>query len=109
MNYFISTLDLNFVLGEMHEFVKVLTERVEPIKEFDFEHAKYKNLEQQALSYIYAVVLILFIYNKDLNLGLLDEIIAQEDFKEREYFLFDEWLNVMEDRLFRIRLDTFGW
>lgn len=97
----------------MHEFVKILIERVEPIKEFDFEHAKYKNLEQQALSYIYVVILILFIYNKDLNLGLLDEmkdsILAQDDFKEREYFLFDEWLNVMEDRLIRIRLDIFGW
>ena len=86
----------------------MLIEKSNPIEEIDFKHAKYENLERKALSYIFVVVLILFISNEHTkeNVDLLKRKKKQID---KKLFYFDDWLCEMKHRLSGLQKEIFGW
>ncbi len=83
-------------------------EKSNTIEEIDFKHAKYENLERKALSYIFVVILVLFISNEHTNenLELLNRKKKQIDKKQ---FYFDDWLGEMKHRLSCLKKEIFGW
>jgi hypothetical protein len=80
--------------------VNLLLEKIEPIHNFDLKKAEYENIEGLALAYINATLIILFIYDNehvDLESGEMND------------FKFSKWLNIMQDYLKQVKIDTFGW
>ena len=68
--------------------------------ELNFSENKYQNLEGLALAYIFAVVFILTFYDS----ASIDKDIATSD-----DFLFGEWIDLMQNHLAAVKVDTFGW
>jgi hypothetical protein len=70
--------------------------------------AEYENLERAALSYIYVVLLVIFISNENVN-EIMGPLKSQRKPRDEGYFLFEEWFNEMQKRFTSLKKEIFGW
>ena len=70
--------------------------------------AKYENLERTALSYIYVVLLIIFISNEN-EIENVGHSRSKRKPSDEIYFSFEEWFNEMQKRFTRLKKEIFGW
>ena len=82
--------------------VSLLLDKLEPVKEFDLQKAEYHNIEAVALAYIFATIAILFLYDSEPS-------VDSKSFDVRKDFQMREWLNIMQNHLKAVQVDTFGW
>jgi len=73
--------------------------------------AKYENLERTALSYIYVVLLIIFISNENEIENVEHSRSKRSDDMPSDdmYFSFEEWFNEMQKRFTSLKKEIFGW
>jgi hypothetical protein len=79
--------------------------------EVDFSKAEYENIEAVALSFIYVVILVLFIFNKTNDLAKKNKIRETRKMTDKDdhaQFLFNDWLEQMQNDLDCVRRETFS-
>lgn len=79
----------------------------------DFSKAEYENIEAVALAYIYAVILVVFLF-KSHDLATIDEIeqtshVHNQGDRDGVQFLFKEWLEQMQNDLNSVGRETSAW
>jgi hypothetical protein len=80
--------------------VNLLLQKVEPIDKFDLKISQYENIEAIALVYIYAAILILFIYDSNND---------QKSQEEEDAFSLNEWIKEMQTCLMNLKKEISGW
>ena len=77
----------------------------------DLFKAEYENMEAVALSYIYVVILVLFLFNKAIDPTTINKInqTSHVNDRGRARFLFNEWLDQMQNDLDSARRAKFAW
>lgn len=76
----------------------MLMNKLPPIDHFDFQFDRLKNLEAMALSYIFATLLIVFIYDTPTS----------EYLKDPNTFRLNEWIKHMQTGFVGLKRITSG-
>jgi hypothetical protein len=82
----------------MHKVVDFLLNKIPPTNTIDFRVNAFVSLEGQACAYIYTALYVMFFY----------EPLDQNQLSSHD-FSIHEWIEIMQNHLANVNVDTFGW